>query len=167
MQTLKENHQSDSPLLLSGLGGWLILAQIGLWGTACSAIINIVFNILPIFNNGQWEELTDPGSNSYNSMWSIAIPYEMIGSLVLLVALAVAFTLFYRKKRLLRSFLIYFYIAYAVYSLGDYFMIQSIPEIQDLGVSDSLTALIRTLITCVIWASYYGKSIRVRNTFVR
>ncbi len=99
MELSKENRNSEQNLHVSGLGGWLILAQIGLCGTFLSMTINIFFNILPIFRTGQWEELTDAASLSYNRLWPIIIPYELAGSIVLLGALIFAFVLFYRKKR--------------------------------------------------------------------
>ena len=63
--------------------------------------------------------------------------------------------------------LIYFYLAFGLYTLILYFMIRGIPEIQDAGVTNPLTSLIRTLLTCAIWMSYFGKSVRVRNTFIK
>ena len=167
MELLKENRNSEQNLHVSGLGGWLILAQIGLWSTFLSMVINIFFNILPIFRTGQWEELTDEASLSYNGLWPIVIPYELAGCIILLGALIFAFVLFYRKKRKLPFVLIYFYLAFGLYTLIDYFMIRGIPEIQDTGVTNPLTSLIRTLLTCAIWMRYFSKSVRVRNTFIK
>jgi uncharacterized membrane protein len=167
MELSKENRNSEQHQPISGLGGWLILAQVSLWSTFLSMIINIFFNILPIFRTGQWEELTDAASLSYNRLWPIIIPYELAGSIVLLGALIFAFVLFYRKKRKLPLILIYFYLAFGLYTLIDYFMIRGIPEIQDAGVTNPLTSLIRTLLTCAIWMSYFGKAVRVRNTFIK
>ncbi|MFC5652194.1 DUF2569 domain-containing protein [Paenibacillus solisilvae] len=152
---------------ISGLGGWLILAQISLWSTVVSFVINIFFNILPIFRTDQWNNLTDPTSMSYNKMWPIVIPYELIGSSLLLGALIYAFVLFYRKKRQLPKWLKYYYLAYGVYTLVDFFLVRAIPEIQDVGVTNPLVTLIRTLVICAIWISYYGISVRVRNTFIK
>ena len=164
MELSKENRNSEH---VSGLGGWLILAQVGLWSTFLNIVINIFFNILPIFRTGRWEELTDAASSFYNRLWPIIIPYELAGSIVLLGALIFAFVLFYRKKRKLPLMLIYFYLAFGLYTLINYFMIRGIPEIQDAGVTNPMTSLIRTLLTCAIWMSYFGKSVRVRNTFIK
>ena len=163
MELSKENRNSEH---VSGLAGGLFSHKLA-YEHIPEHVINIFFNILPIFRTGQWEELTDAASSSYNRLWPIIIPYELAGSIVLLGALIFAFVLFYRKKRKLPLMLIYFYLAFGLYTLIDYFMIRGIPEIQDAGVTNPLTSLIRTLLTCAIWMSYFGKSVRVRNTFIK
>lgn len=152
---------------VSGLGGWLILVQLGLFATIIIQVLNIFQNIIPIFTTETWNVLTSKSSINYDAFWGPTIIFEAIFNFVFLVFSLYCLVNMYQKKSILPTLMITFYSSNLFFVIVDYILIKQIhfaDEFQYQGISNDI---IRAAIACIIWIPYFIKSERVRNTFVK
>lgn len=151
----------------SGLGGWLVLVQIGLYATLLIQVVLFFQNTLPSLNSEIWNLFTSPDSQYYDSMWAPTLIFETIANLSIILFVPVLLIYFYRKKRMLPLLIKLFYVSATLITVADYFLIEQITLPADVEVDNSLRDTIRSGIACVIWVWYFTRSERVRNTFVK
>lgn len=155
------------PLGVSGLGGWLILIQIGLWFTLVMLLAQISQSVLPILNTETWEILTSKDSGYYHPLWGPMIIFEAIYNILFLLFTVYVIVAFYRKKAMLPRLMIIFYSLSLVVGMVDYLLLYQIPIARELEDGSSVRDIARSAIACAIWIPYFIKSERVKNTFVR
>ncbi|WP_249901917.1 DUF2569 family protein [Paenibacillus sp. PK3_47] len=68
-----------------GLGGWLILTQIGLYFTFISMAVLTLNSIIPSFQTDVWEALTSPSSPVYDPMWGPLLIFEAVSNIVFML----------------------------------------------------------------------------------
>ena len=66
---IEEQKRDYRPLGVSGLGGWLILIQMGLFLTIVLLAVQLIQQIVPIFTTETWELLTSKQSDYYHALW--------------------------------------------------------------------------------------------------
>ncbi|MFS1512249.1 DUF2569 domain-containing protein [Chengkuizengella sp. SCS-71B] len=160
-----ENTNEKLPLGISGLGGWLILVQIGLYGTILMLIAQIFLYIIPSFKPETWSLITSPESVYYHSLLGPLIVFEAVAnSLMLIFCIFILFN-FYKKKSKLPLLMIFFYSSSLLILTIDMIAIYQITQFED--DESQIRDFVRMLITCLIWIPYFIKSKRVKNTFVR
>lgn len=154
---------------ISGLGGWLVFIQIGLYTTIIGVVV-VLFNYsYPALSTETWELLTSKSSEYYNAMWAPLIIFETLYSIGLLIFTLVILTFFYRRKRVLPRLMIIFYSINVFISLINFVLntqIATIPELESERGSQ-IRDIVQAIITCAIWIPYFLKSERVKNTFIR
>lgn len=155
------------PLGVSGLGGWLILIQIGLWFSVIMFLLQINQFTLTILNKEIWEVLTAQDSGYYHPLWAPVIIFEVVFNLLFLVFTVYAMMAFYRKKAILPRLMIIFYSLSFVVGVVDSLLLYQIPIARELEDGSSIWDIARSAIACAIWIPYFRKSERVKNTFVR
>lgn len=150
-----------------GLGGWLILVALGVVLSPIRILLFVRQTFVPLFTDGTWGMLTDPGSDVYNPFWGPILVFEIAGNVFFVVAYVYLGYLLFSKSRLFPKV----YIALAIMNLA--FMIvdsvgvtMCIPEIP-LFDPDSTREIVRGIFSCAIWIPYMLVSKRVKNTFVR
>lgn len=144
----------------SGLGGWLILPQIGLFATALMLIFGILSLDVSFFNGEAWDLLSDePGFRGY-------LMFTIIYNLLLLGFNIFIIVQFYRKKTMLPRLMIIFYSIAICMSIIDLIMTQQLTFVTDEEMKTLITNLGRNIIAGGIWIPYFIKSKRVKNTFV-
>lgn len=162
--------EAAGPLRLgvSGLGGWLVLVQIGMYLTIVLLITTFFNDTLPALRSENWELFTSQDSPFYDSMWKPVLYFETAANALMLAFLLYCLVNFYRKKTILPVLMIVFYSANLLVGLIDYGMLSQIDIVQeyDLLGGDTIRDLVRSAITCAIWIPYFLKSERVQNTFV-
>jgi hypothetical protein len=155
-----------------GIGGWLVLPLIGLGLSVPTLLYSLWVDVLPYFGEPLWSDLRTPTSPVYSWYWA---PYAII-SAVLSVALAacavVLIVLFVQRRRSLPLLISLFYLAAAVPAAFDllslWYLSAQVPVLNETGlVQSAVGSIARSLIVAVIWITYFRKSLRVRNTFVR
>ncbi|MGQ8871199.1 DUF2569 domain-containing protein [Paenibacillus sp. TSA_86.1] len=166
-ESLQESMREHRPLGVSGLGGWLILIQIGLWFTVIMLLVQINQSILPILNAETWEILTAKDSGYYHPLWAPIIIFEAVFNLLFLVFTVYVMLAFYRKKAMLPRLMIIFYSLSLTVGVVDYLLLYQIPMARELEDGSSIRDIARSVIACAIWIPYFKKSERVQNTFVR
>ncbi|KWX74573.1 DUF2569 domain-containing protein [Paenibacillus jilunlii] len=155
------------PLGPSGLGGWLVLVQIGMIAMLFSLVLKLLNYNLPSFNAEYWGMLASKEGELYHPLWAPLIVFEAIANLLLLVLCVFTLVLFYQKKALLPRVIILLYCSSLFISVIDYIFLLNIPLARETSGGRSTRTLVRSVITCVIWLAYFRKSERVSNTFVR
>jgi len=155
------------PLGVSGLGGWLILIQIGLWFTLVMLLAQISQSVLPILNTETWEILTSKDSGYYHPLWGPMIIFEAIYNILFLLFTVYVIVAFYRKKAILPRLMIIFYSLSLTVGIVDSLLLSQIPMARELADGSSIRDIARSAIACAIWIPYFIKSERVQNTFVR
>lgn len=164
---LNERKYDHNPLGVSGLGGWLILVQIGLYGTIIILLMQLFQDSFTAFDADIWTEFTSKGSEFYHPLWGFIIVFETIYNVILLAFSVYILIKFYKRKSVVPRLLIIFYIATPVIGIIDYVLLQQIPLARELGNGESLRGIFRSAITGAIWTAYFIKSERVRNTFIK
>lgn len=74
---LSKKRYDHLPLGVSGLGGWLVLPHIGLFGTILASSLNFYQSIVSI-NSDAWWVLTSTNSPYYHPLWAPTFIYETI-----------------------------------------------------------------------------------------
>ncbi len=152
------------PYAPKGISGWLALPAIGV------AIMPIVIAFTAIsesdgFSHSAWTTLTTPGGDAYDPAWAPFILFSVFSVIWMLVHSIVLAVVFFQQ----RSSAPYVYIALM---LG--FMLVAVVNalaIVHLRVADMqkdvVADVVRSVLSGVIWSSYFLRSQRVRATFVR
>lgn len=173
--TVNESNQQprekQPPLQLlgvSGLGGWLVLVQIGIYLTILLNILTLNRDTLPAFSSDTWEMLTSEVSSVYDPMWAPSLIFELVANtLFILLGLFCLYNM-YQKKSILPKLMIILYSSSLVIAILDYVLLNQISIVDEYNLSgqNGVTVIIRSAITCAIWIPYFRKSERVQNTFI-
>nr|WP_154958346.1 DUF2569 domain-containing protein [Paenibacillus xylanexedens] len=166
-EPFQESMMEYRPLGVSGLGGWLILIQIGLWFSLVMLLAQISQSVLPILNTETWEILTSKDSGYYHPLWGPMIIFEAIYNILFLLFTVYVIVAFYRKKSILPRLMIIFYSLSLTVGIVDSLLLSQIPMARELADGSSIRDIARSAIACAIWIPYFRKSERVQNTFVR
>lgn len=164
---VQKEPRSYAPLGPSGLGGWIVLVQIGLIATLFQVALQLLNYNLPSFGPEYWNILASPQGEMYHPLWAPLIVFEAAANVLLLVLAVFTLVLLYRKKALLPRVIILLYSANLLIGIIDYILIMNIPVASELEDGSSLRDLIRAALTCALWVAYFRKSERVKNTFIR
>lgn len=141
-----------------GLGGWLILPILGLFGSIIFTGKSIL-EILPVIQDLQAAE---PGTLPAGLLEFIWI--EVAANAVIILAVLWTLFLLFQRSRLFPKVYIFFMAFSAVVVIGD-----SLVAIYMFDVDAGPTVvrdLVRSVVGCAIWIPYMLVSVRVRNTFV-
>lgn len=151
---------------ISGLGGWLILVQIGLYATIFMLLIQFFGYSLPLFNSEVWGIFTSTESEYYHPLWGFIIVLEAVYNVAIVIFSVYILINFYRKKSITPKLMIIFYCSNTLFGIIDYSLFYQIPFAREIESWNSTGAIIRSVISSAIWCAYFVKSERVRNTFV-
>lgn len=164
---INEMRDDNLRLGVSGLGGWLILIQIGLYLTLIGLVFQLVGNNLYSFTSEAWQLLTSKDSSLYDPLWKPIIIFEAVYNILFLIFTIYIIIQFYRKKSMVPRLMIIFYSLSLFIGIVDYIMLQQIAIAKELEDGSSIRDIIKSGITCLIWIPYFLKSERVMNTFIR
>ncbi|MBY0118027.1 DUF2569 domain-containing protein [Paenibacillus sp. FSL R5-0623] len=164
---IQEQKADYRPLGVSGLGGWLILIQIGLFLTVILLVVQLFQQIIPTFTTETWEMLTSKQSDYYHPLWGPVLIFEMVYNTLFLLFSVYTIFAFYSKKAILPRLMIIFYGLSLAVGIIDYLLLLQIPLAKELEDGSSIREIAKSVITCAIWIPYFIKSERVHNTFVR
>lgn len=114
-----------------------------------------------------WEVLTSQDLAFYHPMWGTLLTLETAYNAVFLLFCVYILINFYQKKSRLPRLMIIFYSASLLVSIIDTALIYQIPLAREADEGSSIRDIVKSLVTCVIWVSYFIKSERVQNTFRR
>lgn len=152
----------------NGLGGWLILVQIGLYLTLIRATISVVQFFTTTSGSAVWDTLTSPDSVVYHPLWKPLLIFEVTMNSALVVAAAYLLVLLYNKKAAFPRWLIFYYLGNLLMLIAGVVLLANIPLSEELADSSSgWSDIARSLLTSLIWVTYVLRSERVRNTFVQ
>lgn len=164
--TINEIRNDNLRLGVSGLGGWLILIQIGLYLTLIGLII-LIRDSFYNFSDETWQLLITEGTIYYDPLWKPVIIFESIYNILFFIFSITILVQFYRKKSIVPRLMIIFYSLSLLVGIFDYIMMQQIPLARELEAGSTIRDLLKSALTCLIWIPYFLKSERVKNTFVR
>ncbi|MNJ50042.1 hypothetical protein D3C77_453030 [compost metagenome] len=161
------NENKVNPFEKSGLGGWLVVIQIGLYLTLLLLLNQIVNYDLVAITGETWDLLTTESSAYYNALWKPYIIFEVTFNILYFLFAIFILVQFYRKKSILPKLMIAFYSISVLIAFIDFTFVQQFEILTEIDGGKSLTSILRSLLTCLIWIPYFIKSERVNNTFVR
>lgn len=164
---LQEQNYDRRPIGISGLGGWLVLIQIGLYFSILLLSIQLFKYSLPIFGTDTWDTLTSTQSEAYHPMWGPLIIFETVYNIVFLLFSVFILVIFYGKKRIFPRLMIIFYSVSLAIGIIDLVLSYQIPIMRELADGSSIREILKSVIACIIWIPYLMKSERVQNTFIR
>lgn len=148
------------------IGGLLILVALGLLFTPLRLCMSLMVTFPPIIVDGTWEALTTAGSEFYSPLWGPLLTAELVFNLgILLISLYLAY-LFFNKKMEFPEWYAGLAILSLVFILVDAYLVTMImPEIAMFDF-ETISALIPTLGSLLIWTPYLFLSKRSKETFV-
>lgn len=151
---------------LDGLWGWLLLFA----GFVVVKIVSVGFLIastfLPLFRDGTWQTLTQPGSPAYHPLWKSALLFELAGNIVIGAMAMVALALLVVRSAYAPKFSIGLLLGNFIVAAIGYFIAGQIPSVADQGTGyESLAVLVRSAIAMLVWVPYFLVSKRVKATF--
>ncbi|WP_145320299.1 DUF2569 domain-containing protein [Paenibacillus xylanexedens] len=154
---------------ISGLGGWLILIQMGLFISLVLLIADLS-QVAEIMDPARWEGVRGVDPELYAEGIRPLLWFGVISSVMLLMLVIVNLVLLYKKKRQFPRMMIMLYIANVLIGIVTWILIARIEVPREQHVLDPTSAFnltIRSLLTCCIFIPYFLKSVRVKNTFVK
>lgn len=149
----------------SGLGGWLILPMLGLIFLPIKLGAMLATTYYPIFSEGYWEVLTNPGSEAYHALWAPLLIFEIVGNSGFLIGAIVLLVFFFQKHHRFPTLMIWFLGLNLAFVGIDFFAADLIPAVAAAPDPESTQELIRAITGAAIWIPYFLKSVRVKNTF--
>ncbi|MFC5986824.1 DUF2569 domain-containing protein [Marinicrinis lubricantis] len=159
---LRPNHHLD--LTISGLGGWLILVQIGLFISLARAVYYLL-DAMSVWK--QWDTIMDEESFYYDPLWPSLTVFESVYNGFIVIFCLYIVINFYMKKSIVPRLMIILYSSNLLAAVIDYAMIQQITFAKQLDNGDAEKVLYRAILAAAIWIPYFLRSRRVRQTFVR
>ena len=156
-----------------GIGGWLVLVIIALFLTLGFQLYT-VYTDAQLFSNGTVAFLSDPSSGTYIPAYGGFLKFELIMSIMLVIAASYLIYLFFKKYRRFPKYYVIFLVASVVYVLLDTYgmlSLMTVPaeakKVIEDAMSEQGTAIGRAFIGALIWGSYMMKSKRVKATFIK
>lgn len=149
----------------SGLGGWLILPMLGLILSPIKLGAMLATTYYPIFSEGYWEVLTNPGSEAYHALWAPLLIFEIVGNSGFLIGAIVLLVFFFQRHHRFPTLMIWFLGLNLAFVGIDFFAADLIPAVAAAPDPESTQELIRAITGAAIWIPYFLKSVRVKNTF--
>jgi len=153
---------ADGP---QGLGGWLILPAIGLFGAPVLWLYFLFADYIPLLQDGGWEVLTTPGYDVYHPLWGALLVVELAGTILLTAFDLFLLVLFFRRSPAFPRLYIVSLLAYLAWTVLEVILAVQIPAIVELGYADLIRDIVQATIVCAIWIPYFLRSRRVKNTF--
>ena len=155
----------DSGSYIPKIGGWLILAGVGISIQPFSLGWQIV-SALDAYSLTTWKPLTTPGSENYHFLWQPLLYYELSANIFWLVFSILIAILFFQKRLLFpKIYVSYLFITFAV-QLIDSVALLGIPSMAEDWTLEDTSDLVRYAIFVMVWSLYFTRSKRVENTFV-
>lgn len=163
----KEEQYWNLTLDHSGLGGWLVLVQIGLYFSLISFLVQLFQYSLPAVAPETWNMITSKNSEFYHPLWRPLLIFEITYNILFLLFIVYILVNFYRKKSIVPRLMIIIYSVTVLIGIIDTVILNQIPMAAELEDGSSYREIFKSLVTCAIWIPYFLKSYRVKNTFVR
>ncbi len=151
---------------LSGLGGWLILVGIGLFG-AVLRLLFVMGRSMGTFSLWKWQALTTPAGVSYHPAWGPLLTLELLGQITVLVLGLYMIVLFFQRRRIFPRWFIAMLLFNAIFVVGDAIGIQLIKTPSPAVAAQLEHNIGQVLVGCAIWVPYMLVSRRVKATFLR
>lgn len=162
---LKEEQYSNLTQDYSGLGGWLVLVQIGLYFSLINLLVRLFQYSIMIISSDNWDLFTSKESEFYHPLWRPFLTFETAYNILFILFIVYILSRFYRKKSIVPRLMIISYIITLVIGIIDTALFNQIVSGMEDGISYKAT--FKSLIICAIWIPYFLKSERVKNTFIR
>ncbi|MCL4820323.1 MAG: DUF3857 domain-containing protein [Vicinamibacteria bacterium] len=146
-----------------GFGGWMILVLLYLL-TATVQLLTGAEDWLVRPLGPDWYALTSPESASYHAFWAPLLVVGLIGNLVCLALLGVAWLALFRRRRTFPRLFAALVVSVALVALAQAFLVQPIPGSDEFVGRLALRVLLA--LQGAIGSGYLFASWRARATFV-
>lgn len=155
---ISDNQNKD----IKGLGGWLILVCIGMFGSLLVTVYNLSI-FVPVFRYSTWHKLSE--SQFYHPLLKPTLIFEFSANSIRIILLIVMLILFFMQKKIFPKLAIINYAYCIIVVIVDSALAASIPALASDG--SSITDIFRNIIAAAIWIPYFLTSVRVKNTFIK
>ena len=148
------------------IGGLLILVALGLLFSPLRLCMSLVVTFPPIIIDGTWETLTTAGSEFHSPLWGPLLTAELVFNLgILLISLYLAYLFFNKKMEFPEWYAGLALISFVFILVDAYLVTMILPEIPMFDF-ETISALIPTLGSLLIWSPYLFLSKRSKETFI-
>jgi hypothetical protein len=159
-------HQVAADERLRGLGGWLVLVGIGVVVGFLRMMATTASTFLPLFEEGVWQALTSPESETYHPLWAPIIVGEVVFNCGMVGATAWLAYLFFSKSYLFPRAFIALTVTSLIFIPFDAWVVTFV--LPEEPMFDPVTAreFGRVFVGAIVWIPYMLVSRRVSATFV-
>ncbi|MBR0574083.1 DUF2569 domain-containing protein [Pasteurella atlantica] len=152
------------------IGGWLVLLGITIILSFLKIIYFISQNLYPFLNDGYLELFTSTNSEYYIPYFMPLFIFELTFNIIFLLLWFYVCALFFSKNYKFPKYYIYILLANLGFVTSDTFLSFSVmngfmPN-SEFFDKETITPIIKLIISCAIWIPYLKYSKRVKNTFV-
>jgi hypothetical protein len=128
--------------------------------------MSLVVTFPPLFVDGTWEALTTAGSEFYSPLWGPLLLAELVVNLfIFLVSIFLAYLFFTKKEEFPTWYAGLAFFSFVFILLDAYLVTMILPEVPMFDY-ETITALIPTLGSLLIWTPYLFLSQRSKDTFI-
>ncbi|WP_052501606.1 protein kinase domain-containing protein [Thiomicrospira microaerophila] len=161
---INERHSDSSATV--GLGGWLIIVGLGVVITPLYTLIHFIESNKVFLEDGVWELLTIEGSEYYVEGIKGLLIFETLLNIGLISAHTWLIYLFFSKNYRFPVVFIILWTLPFVYLPAYAWYAAEVLQLEDVFDSDTVSAILKSVIYALIWIPYMVLSERVRQTFV-
>ncbi|MBN8480814.1 MAG: DUF3857 domain-containing protein [Xanthomonadales bacterium] len=148
----------------SGLGGWLVLATLGLLVTPLVSIF-VVWQTRDSWSLATWTAVSTPTSDSYSALAAPTLMISAIGLVGMFVMSILLLVIYFRRRTSVRWLYPAFLIGLFVWQLANLGLIGLLPNVK-VDASD-VADVVRGAFAALLWTLYFLRSQRVAATFTR
>jgi hypothetical protein len=154
-----------------GLGGWLVLPIITLFGTCLGIVLGFLGHVVPSLASQAWPVLPDSGLASDHGSATALFVFEVIARLLVFAGSIFLLTILFPKKKRFPRLALWYYPLSAIPSVVFYAYLLAVgadafPRYAAQFPRAPIQALAVQVIASVLWIIYFTRSRRVKNTFV-
>ncbi|MEK4523602.1 DUF2569 domain-containing protein [Psychrobacillus sp. FSL W7-1493] len=154
-----------------GIGGWLILPLIGLITSPFVIIAYLMIDVFPFMTAEGWESITSRSGEYYHPLFGPIVIIDLIIYLAQNSLVIVLLILFFKNKtifpRVMITYLTTILILDILIGYINLQIVESVFEPDPLTSQHYMFNVIRAMVSTSIWITYFSKSKRVKNTFVK
>jgi hypothetical protein len=147
------------------IGGWLILAAVGLVLSPFLLTFQVLEHLLPLVSGASWEALTTPGSEAYRPALAAILLAQVVTYALFTAYTIVTCVAFFQRRRYVPKLMIGYWVTQLLLLLVlDTLLLQLFVEGAPMK---GPTTLAVALLKSTAWCAYYLRSVRVKRTFLR
>lgn len=159
------------PLGPAGIGGWLILPLISLITAPFVIIGYLMIDVIPYLTSESWQSITSKSGELYHPLFGPFIIIDLIICIAQISTVIVLIVLFFKNKSSFPKLMVTYLITMLILNMvTGYIKLQILNTVYEADASTTelyMFNAIREMVTSSIWITYFSKSKRVKNTFVK
>jgi transglutaminase-like putative cysteine protease len=151
---------------LQGISGWLVLPAIGIVLTPLVVLAELITGA-EAYSLATWTRLTAVGGEQYHALWEPLLLFGLAANLAILVLSCLVLVVFFQRRRSAPRLYIAMICGSALVLVVDHLGAWQIPDANAAIAPSDVASVGHSVLSAILWTSYFLLSKRVKSTFVR